>query len=102
MTSLARDWLATFADPEVLADVEAAAEACMRDGCAGHDDGQGGVTTDPERCDCRANLMTPLEFLGWVRDTQRAANGRPHQLRTEQTENRRAGQLGRWSLAAAG
>lgn len=56
MTARRRDWLRTFADPAMLSDLRAAAADCMSQVC-GH---------EPHECDCRANLMQPVEFCDWV------------------------------------
>lgn len=67
MTQGRREWLSTFADPAVLSDARAAAESCMREICQ----------HKPEECDCRANLMTPTEFVDWLEAEIHAAKREP-------------------------
>jgi len=64
--SAPRDWLATFDDPAVLADLFEAARSYTRDGCVHQHRHNGTVTEDPDFCDCRENQIGPIEFAQWV------------------------------------
>lgn len=57
MTARARGWLQTFNDEGLLSDLERAMVECMRQVCA----------HPPAECDCRENLMTPVEAYEWLR-----------------------------------
>jgi hypothetical protein len=77
-----RDWVHTFADPAILSDLFAAAQSCMSQVCS----------HDPAECDCRENLMTPLELAQWVEREIHANGGMRHHRPAGQPNRRRDGQ----------
>ena len=86
-----RDWIRTFGDPAVLADLFDAAQSCMATIC----------TDDPEHCDCSDNRMTPLELAQWIQREVHVEGGRP--VRFERGHRpRRTARLDRLNLAHAG
>ena len=83
MTSRAREWIRTFADPATLSDLRAAATDCQAQIC----------NHDPPDCDCPENRMLPSEFVDWLerelhvegqRPTRFEPGHRPRRKRHEQ------------------
>lgn len=60
-------WRETLADPGILSAIRHAVRECTSDGCGGeHRNVNGEPTDDPDYCDCRENVMTPIELYHWL------------------------------------
>lgn len=82
-------WIATFADPATLSDLRAAASSCMGELC----------DCEPEECEHREQLMTPIEFFQWVEREVHLARREP--VRFERGHRPRQKAAGRVHLAVA-
>lgn len=85
-----RLWIATFADPATLSDLRAAASSCMGELC----------DCEPEECEHREQLMTPIEFFQWVEREVHLAQRQP--VRFEPGHRPFAKKVRTLNMAAAG